>query len=98
MNLIRRESRYSLRRVTSQYRPCRISDIPIVVIGASAGGLDAVRAVLVKPLPDSGMGCGGLGLVSMRERADLANDELSIDANPGRGSRIKLGLHLLGSA
>jgi signal transduction histidine kinase len=47
-------------------------------------------------MPDFGMGRGGLGLVSMRERAHLANGELFVDAKPGHGTRIKLALHLPG--
>jgi PAS domain S-box-containing protein len=40
----------------------------------------------------------GLGLASMRERARLANGELSVDAKPGHGTRVKLALHLPESA
>jgi signal transduction histidine kinase len=48
--------------------------------------------------PGAVQGSGGLGLVSMRERARLANGELSVEAQPGHGTRIKLALHLPGSA
>jgi PAS domain S-box-containing protein len=48
--------------------------------------------------PETVHGGGGLGLVSMRERARLANGELSVDAKPGHGTRIKLVVHLPGGA
>jgi PAS domain S-box-containing protein len=48
--------------------------------------------------PGAVQGSGGLGLVSMWERARLANGKLSVDATPGHGTRIKLALHLGRSA
>jgi signal transduction histidine kinase len=44
--------------------------------------------------PVAVQGVGGLGLISMRERARLANGELSVDAKPGHGTLIKLVLRL----
>jgi PAS domain S-box-containing protein len=43
-------------------------------------------------------GARGLGLVSMQERARLANGKLSVDAEPGHGTYVKLVVHLPGSA
>lgn len=48
--------------------------------------------------PGAIQGGGGLGLVSLWERAHLANGELSVDGKPDHGTRIKLALHLPGSA
>jgi PAS domain S-box-containing protein len=43
-------------------------------------------------------GQGGLGLVSMRERARLANGELTVDTKPRHGTRVKLALRLSGNS
>jgi len=37
---------------------------------------------------------GGLGLISMQERARLVNGKLSVEAKPGRGTRIGLQVPL----
>lgn len=42
--------------------------------------------------PDTLKGCGGLGLVSMRERAALFGGELSVDSSPHEGTRIRARL------
>lgn len=47
--------------------------------------------------PRAVQGAGGLGLVSMQERARMANGELSVDAKPGHGTRVKLVVRLPGS-
>jgi signal transduction histidine kinase len=39
-------------------------------------------------------GRGGLGLIGMEERARLVRGELTIDARPGRGTRIALSVPL----
>ena len=43
-------------------------------------------------------GSGGLGLVSMRERARLAHGELTVTSKPGQGTRVNLVLHSPGRA
>jgi len=47
--------------------------------------------------PQAAQGSGGLGLVSMRERARLANGELSVESKPGHGTRVKLVVRLPGN-
>ena len=41
---------------------------------------------------------GGLGLISMEERARLVNGTLSIEAQPGHGARISLTIPLPGNS
>jgi nitrate/nitrite-specific signal transduction histidine kinase len=84
MSLLRFKERSGSRQA-SQSPPRPISTVPVVAIGAGFG-------------PEAIQGCGGLGLVGIRERAHLANGKLSIDAKPGYGTCIKLALHLPGSA
>ena len=69
----------------TQTPPRRTSTFPVIAIGA---GFD----------PEAIQRRGGLGLVCKRERTDLVNDELLLDAKPCHGTRIKLALHLLRSA
>lgn len=47
---------------------------------------------------DLGSARGGLGLISMTERARAAGGALTIDSQPGRGTRIRLRLPLDGSS
>jgi PAS domain S-box-containing protein len=66
----------------------------------------SVRRALHFSIRDDGVGfdpraaqdAGGLGLVSMRERARLANGELSVESKPGHGTRVKLVVSLPGNA
>jgi signal transduction histidine kinase len=84
MSLLTAKKRSGSREVSFQ-TPRRIGTVPVVAIGT---GFD----------PEAIRGRGGIGLVSMREPTDLVNGELSLDAKPGHGTRIKLALHLLRSA
>ena len=40
-------------------------------------------------------GAGGLGLVSMEERARIAGATLKVEARPGQGTRVNLAIPLL---
>ncbi len=42
--------------------------------------------------PDGIAGGGGMGLVSMRERVDKMAGTLAIDSEPGKGTRVKIGI------
>ena len=44
--------------------------------------------------PDSGVGAGGLGLVSMRERIEKLGGDLTIISTPGEGTQVKACVNL----
>jgi two-component system sensor histidine kinase UhpB len=44
--------------------------------------------------PDRVKGEGGLGLVSMEERARLINGRFSIQSHPGKGTRVEVRVPL----
>jgi signal transduction histidine kinase len=45
--------------------------------------------------PQAVAGRGGLGLVSMRERAERLGGSLTVESAPGEGTRIKVGLRMM---
>ena len=47
--------------------------------------------------PDAVRGAGGLGLISMEERARIADATLSIQARPGHGTRVELVVPIRGA-
>jgi len=48
--------------------------------------------------PQAAMKHQGLGLISMRERMQSVNGELSIDSQPGKGTTVKAGVPFVGEA
>jgi len=48
--------------------------------------------------PDAVRGTGGLGLISMKERARIADATLSVEGRKGRGTRVKLVVPVRGAA
>jgi PAS domain S-box-containing protein len=74
--------------------------------GRAHVGLTCQHGQIEVQISDSGIGfdpthvqhAGGLGLVSMRERAAEANGQLTVDAIPGRGTRITVRVPLASEA
>jgi len=71
----------------------------VVILLTGGRGLDlSIRDDGIGFDPGAVQGAGGLGLVSMRERARLAGGELSVDSKLGQGTCVRLVLRLAGRA
>ena len=95
------DSRVPVRSESGSFPPAASADAgvlstPIVAIGASAGGLEALRAVLAKLPTNSGMAFVvppiAVGDRSGGERAHMAGGTLRVEARPCHGSRVRLAV------
>jgi len=75
-------------------RPARAKNVAVLLTGGRYLHL-SIRDDGKGSDPAAGRSAGGLGLVSMRERARLNEGEFFVDAKPGHGTRVKLVLRLL---